>query len=201
MEAPQILLAILIGVGLSAACGFRMFVPFLFISVAANAGQITLAPGFEWMAEDAAVITFTVATVIEILAYYIPWVQDALAAVATPAAAVAGTILTASMITDMSPFMKWGISAIAGGGTATTVHVGTVAARGVGLMFTGGLANFVVSTVELVGAAVMAFLAVFIPLAALALLVCLFVGSIVCVAYWLGKPAARGPGGPALATG
>lgn len=172
MEA---LLAICVGVGLSAACGFRIFVPLLGLSIAANAGQLELAAGFEWIGSPIAIIAFSVATVLEISAYYIPWLDNLLDSIATPAAIVAGTILTGSMTGDMSPFLKWAIAIIAGGGTAGAIQTGSVLLRGASSATTGGFGNAAVSTGELAGATTVTFMAIFIPaLAAFltAMLVC-----------------------------
>src|SRR5512145_716711 len=99
-------LGLIVGIGLSAACGFRVFVPLLGMSLAAHSGYVTLAPGFEWLGTQEALIAFSTATVIEIAAYYIPWVDNTLDALMTPLAVVAGTVLTASLLGDISPFLK-----------------------------------------------------------------------------------------------
>src|SRR5437763_11567122 len=109
----EFILALCIGVGLSAACGFRVFVPLLIMSIAASSGHLNLAPGFQWIASPAAMAAFSVATVLEVAGYYIPWVDHLLDTIATPAAIIAGTIVTASMVTGMSPFMRWTLALIA----------------------------------------------------------------------------------------
>jgi hypothetical protein len=157
------LLGLLIGVCLAAACGFRIFVPFLGISLAARSGNLHLAPSFEWMASDVALTAFAIATVLEVLAYYIPWVDNLLDAAATPAAVVAGSIVTAAMITDMSPFLKWSLAIIAGGGVAATVQAGTVALRGASTVTTGGITNSLVASGELAGAVATSWLAIAVP--------------------------------------
>src|SRR5579859_1441024 len=112
------LLSVCIGIGLSAACGFRVFVPLLVMNIASLSGHLTLAHSFEWIGSYPALIAFSVATCVEIAGYYIPWVDHALDTIATPAAIVAGTLVTASVVSDMSPFLKWTLAAIAGGGAA-----------------------------------------------------------------------------------
>src|SRR5947207_9861715 len=112
----ETLLAISLGIGLSAACGFRVFVPLLVMSVASLSGHLTLAPGFQWIGTYPALVTFSAATVVEIGGYYIPWVDHLLDTMATPAAIVAGTVVTAAMVSNMSPMLKWTLAAIAGGG-------------------------------------------------------------------------------------
>src|SRR5512146_2904800 len=103
----ETLLSIGIGLGLSAACGFRVFVPLLVASIAARAGYLSLAPGFEWVGTQPALYAFATATLLEILAYYIPWLDNALDAIATPAAVIAGMLVGAAVFTDLPPFLKW----------------------------------------------------------------------------------------------
>lgn len=160
------LLSVCLGLGLAAACGFRIFVPMLGMSIAASAGHLELSPGFEWIGSPAAMVCFSVATVIEIIAYYVPWLDNALDSVTTPAAVIAGTILTASVITEMSPLMQWSVALIAGGGAAGVVQSGTVLLRGTSSVTTGGSANFVVSTAEWIGATGTTLLAILLPVLA-----------------------------------
>ena len=171
----ETVLSICLGVALSAACGFRVFVPLLVMNVASLTGHLTLGHGFEWLGSYPALVTFSVATVAEIAGYYVPWVDHLLDTIATPAAVIAGTIVTASVVTDMSPYLRWTLAAIAGGGAAGLVQGGTVLTRGASTATTGGLANPVVATMELIGAVVTSVLAIFAPLVA----VLLFVGLIV----------------------
>ena len=62
----ETLLGFIVGIGLSAACVFPVFVPLLGMSIAALPGHITPAQGFAWMGAWPAVIAFSVATVVEI---------------------------------------------------------------------------------------------------------------------------------------
>ena len=171
MNVWQIVLAVFVGIGLSAACGFRIFVPLLIASIASRAGAVSLGPGFEWIASNPAIITFGIATVLEIAAYYVPWLDNLLDTIATPAATVAGVLVTAAFISDMSPLLRWAIAVIAGGGVALTVQSMTVAVRAGSSGFTGGLGNPVVSTGEAVSSGFMSVLAVFVPVVAVALVV------------------------------
>jgi len=166
----ETLLAISLGLGLSAACGFRVFVPLLVMSVASLSGHLTLAPGFQWIGTYPALITFSVATVVEIGGYYIPWVDHLLDTMATPAAIVAGTVITAAMVSNTSPMLKWTLAAIAGGGAAALVQGTTVLARGVSTATTGGLGNPFFATIELGGALFTSILALLVPLLAVGLI-------------------------------
>ena len=169
------LLSLLIGIGLSAACGFRIFVPLLIMCIATRAGHLTLVPMFQWVGTDAALITFSVATCLEIAAYYIPWLDHCLDVIATPVAIVAGTIVTASMVGGMSPFLKWTLAVIAGGGAAGMVQGATVLARGASGVSTAGIGNPVVATAELGGSVITSVLAIAAPIAAVILLFVLLI--------------------------
>lgn len=167
-------LGIIIGIGLSAACGFRIFVPLLIMNLAVSGGLLHLPAGFEWLGGPYATVAFGTATAFEILGYYIPGVDHVLDIIATPAAVVAGTITTASMAVDLSPFMKWTLALIAGGGVAGLVQGTTVALRAKSSLATAGTANFLVASLELVGAVILALLAILLPVACLILILLFF---------------------------
>jgi hypothetical protein len=162
-------LAFFIGVGLSATCGFRIFVPLLGMSIAHHAGYITLSHGFEWIGSWPATIAFGVAMIIEVIAYYIPWVDNLLDTIATPAAVVAGTITTASMIGDLSPMLQWPLALIAGGGVAGLIQGSTVLARGTSSATTAGLGNPLVSTGELIVSIIGTVVSIVLPVLAIIL--------------------------------
>lgn len=169
----DIVMGVIVGVGLSAACGFRVFVPLLGMSIANLAGHLTLSPGFEWIGTWPALLTFATATILEIGAYFVPWVDNLMDTLATPAAIVAGTIITASQIGDASPLLKWSLALIAGGGVCGIVQTGSVAVRAASSGTTGGFGNFVVSVIELSAAICITILAIVVPVICLVLLVVL----------------------------
>ncbi len=191
----ETVLSVLVGLGLSAACGFRVFVPLLVAGVASRAGHLHLAEGFAWMGSDAALIALSVATVLEIVAYYVPWLDNFLDSVATPAAVVAGTLITASMITDTEPFLKWTLAAIAGGGLAGVVQVGTVVTRGASTATTGGLANPVVATAELGSSVAASLLSLVVPL----VVVITVVGVVGFGSVWYVRRQRQSPAPPRIA--
>ena len=155
MEA---ILSIMMGVALSATCGFRVFVPLLAVNIGTRAqdanGQplIELAGGFDWLSSDIALMVFVVATLFEIGGYYIPWIDNLLDTIASPASIVAGTVITASFITGMDPWLQWLLGVIAGGGAAGAVQAATVVTRAGSSVTTGGLGNPIVASVETSGA-------------------------------------------------
>jgi hypothetical protein len=160
----ETLLAVITGIGLSAACGFRVFVPLLALSIASMFGYLHLAQGFEWIGSYYAMIAFASATVLEIIAYYVPWLDNIMDAIVSPVSIIAGTIATASVITDMPPSLKWMVAIIAGGGIAGLLQGATTALRAKSSLFSGGLGNPLVATLELAGSAVFALLAIILPI-------------------------------------
>jgi len=161
----QLLFELSLGIGLSAASGFRVFVPFLLMSIASRAGFVHLGGHFAWIGSEAALITFAVATIVEVLAYYVPWLDHLLDSLTTPAAVVAGVLLTASVVTSADPLWRWTLAIVAGGGAAAAVQATTVGGRGASLLFTGGLGNPLVSTIELVGSVLLSAASILLPLA------------------------------------
>lgn len=155
----EIAAGILLGIGLAASSGFRVFLPLLVTSIASQLGYLHLSPGFEWMGSWIALISFATATAAEITAYYIPWLDNALDTISGPLAMVAGTVLTASFITDVNPLVQWTLGIIVGGGTAGIVKVGASAARLTSTATTGGLGNAAVATSENILSFVMSIMA------------------------------------------
>lgn len=189
-EMQETVMSVCLGLGLAAACGFRVFVPLLGMNLAAQSGHLTLASGLEWMGSTPATICFASATLLEIGAYYIPWLDNALDSIATPAAVIAGTIATASVVTDMSPYLKWTLAAIAGGGAAAAVQTGTVAVRGVSTATTAGLGNFMVSSTEFLASIVGTILAIVLPI----LCAVLVVACLAILAAWYVRRRRRARG-------
>lgn len=162
------LIGVLVGIGLSAASGLRVFIPLLGLSIAGHYGILPLGESFTWLASWQAMLAFGVAALLEVGAYYIPWLDHALDALLAPAAAVAGTLMTASTLGDASPLLKWSFAIIAGGGVSSLVHFGTSAVRAAVSLPTGGLGNPLVSSAEGIGALALSLLAIFIPILAFA---------------------------------
>jgi hypothetical protein len=175
MERMETILAVITGIGLSAACGFRIFVPLLFLNLASMYGYISLTPGFEWIGGYYATIAFAIATVLEIIAYYVPWLDNVMDAIASPVSIIAGAILTASVITDIPPSLKWIVAIIAGGGIAGFLQGSTTALRAKSSLFTGGIGNVAIATLELAGSVITSLLAILLPIIGFILVVILVV--------------------------
>jgi hypothetical protein len=163
----ETLLGIFIGIGLSAACGFRVFIPLMIVSVASLSGHLTLAPGFEWIGTYPALVAFGIASIIETLSYFVPVIDNLLDTISFPAAVIAGTIVMASAVSELSPLLRWSLAVIVGGGTAGTIQGLTSIARLTLTATTAGLGNPIFSTAEAGGSVAMSILAISLPFVAL----------------------------------
>lgn len=159
----ETLLDLMLGIGLSAAAGFRVFVPLLVMSAAAVLGHVDLPTDFDWIESDQALIVFAAASLMEIVGYYIPFLDVLLDTIATPAAIIAGTLITASLASDLNPFLQWTVAIIAGGGTAGLTKGTTAIIRVIATAVFAGLSNPVIATIELVLAITLAVLAITVP--------------------------------------
>lgn len=169
----KILISLLMGLGLSASSGFRVFVPLLVASIATKMGILQLGDGFQWMGSTPAIIAFAAATLFEIGGYYIPFVDNVLDTITTPASVIAGTLLTASAILpDIDPMLKWGLGIVVGGGSAGVIQAGTALTRATSTATTAGTANPIVATVEHIFSIVGSILSLVIPF---------IIAGIVCV--------------------
>ena len=153
-------LAIVIGLGLSVACGFRAFIPMLVTSIAAHTGNLELAESLIWLGEWSALIALSVATVCEIILSKIGGIDNILDVLEAPLVFVAGTVLALPVFTDMNPLLLWGLAAIAGGGSAEVVHIGDAGVRGSLTLTTAGIGNIVFGIVEDVAAVTLSILSI-----------------------------------------
>jgi hypothetical protein len=177
---------VLVGIGLAASCGFRVFVPFLVTSAAALGGYLDVAQNFDWLGTWPALSAFAVATLVEILAYYVPWLDNLLDTLTSPLAVIAGMLLFAASVTNIDPFLKWTLAIIAGGGSAALVQGGTVLTRIASTTTTGGLANFGVATAESLASVFFSLISIIVPIAS----VVLVLAAAGCM-YYLGRRVLR----------
>jgi hypothetical protein len=159
----EIAIGICLGLGLAASCGFRVFVPLLISNIASMTGIVNIGGGFEWMGSWPAFAIFLTATVAEIGAYYIPILDNALDTISVPLAAIAGTLLSVTFITDVPPMVQWTLGIIVGGGSAVVIKSGASMARLKSTAFTAGWANWLIATFEHVTSFVMSILTVLLP--------------------------------------
>jgi hypothetical protein len=160
------LLGIPVGLALSTAAGLRVFIPLLVTSLASRSGYLALTPSMSWIASDAALVAFVTAAIMEVGAYYVPWLDNVADAIATPAAITAGIIEMAAVTPDLPPLLRWTVAVIAGGGVAGFAQLATTLLRFKSSTLTAGTGNPIVATAELVGSLAIAVLALLAPLVA-----------------------------------
>lgn len=145
----HIVTAIAMGIALSACCGFRIFIPMLAAAVGAYNHWLNLPADMHWLGTMPAIICFATAAIMEIAAYYFPFLDNILDAVATPVAIGAGTILALAIIPlPQDQLTRWVLAFIAGGATAGTIHVGAGFLRLFSTKATLGAGNPLVATGE-----------------------------------------------------
>jgi len=140
--------AVFLGIGLAASCGFRVFVPMLVAALAARFGFLPVGESFAWLSGGTAIACFSVATLVEIVAYYIPFIDNLLDTISGPLAIGAGTLLAASVIPMDNELFKWVMALIVGGGAASVVQGATTVSRLGSSATTAGLGNPVVASGE-----------------------------------------------------
>lgn len=160
----EYVIGICLGIGLAASAGFRVFVPLLVANISSMLGWVHLSDSFEWMGTWGAFAVFLSATVIETGGYYIPWLDNALDTIAIPLAALAGTLLAVTFMSELPPVVQWTLGIIAGGGSAAVIKTGASMARLKSSLFTAGWANWIIATFEHIASVVMSVLTVLIPI-------------------------------------
>jgi hypothetical protein len=194
VSESDLALSIALGIGLAAAAGFRVFLPLLVMSAASLTGHLPVSEGFAWLATPTALAMLSAAAVLEVLAYYIPGIDNLLDALAAPAAITAGVIASAAVMTDLPPIVKWTTAVIAGGGAAGLIHGAGAALRASSTLGTGGLGNPLIATAELAGSLLVSLLALAAPLVTVALLVIVgFVALRLLRRFFAGAPTTTDP--------
>ncbi|MFT4022839.1 MAG: DUF4126 domain-containing protein [Flavihumibacter sp.] len=187
----EVFLAVAMGIGLSACCGFRVFLPLLVAAVAARSGLLPVQYGMEWLGSWTAIICLGTAMVLEILAYYIPFIDNILDAIATPLAVGAGTLVAFSVFPtgEMEPLYRWGMALLAGGSLAGTIQIGSGLLRLLSSKTTAGTGNGAVATGENMAALGGSLASLWVPvLAALVLLLlCAWLAVKICRRFFWPK--------------
>ncbi|MEY2847182.1 MAG: hypothetical protein RL076_2728 [Chloroflexota bacterium] len=174
-EYAVVVFGVVTGVALSAVAGVRIFLPFLVAAIAVKLGIIEVANDFAWISSWPALAVFATAALTEVLAYYIPVIDHALDVLGSPAAIVAGSLLTASMVVGMDEWLRWSLAIIAGGGIAGSLHVGKTLLRGASTATTAGLANPLLATGEMIGSTLVAIAAIWIPVVVVVLAIIMLI--------------------------
>jgi hypothetical protein len=172
----SILTSIAMGIALSACAGFRVFIPMLAGALAGHFNIIHLPIDMAWLSGWPAIALFGTAAVAEIVAYYIPFVDNILDTIAAPLSVGAGTVLAASLLPlGHNDLLRWAVAFLAGGSAAGTIQLGTGLLRLFSSKATVGTGNAVVATSENAAAVSGSLLAFVIPVIVAILLIALIV--------------------------
>jgi len=194
-DGTALALQIATGIALAACAGLRAFLPLLVVGVAGRMDWIPLTRSFEWMADWPALIVFGCAVVIEILGDKFPVVDHFLDSAQVLIKPVAGTMLAASVLTQLTPLQATVLALIIGGGVAEGVHLAKAQVRLASTATTGGVANPLLSFLEDIAAGLGSLLSLVFPILACLVLLALIVGLV----WWLQRRrryAARPPAIP-----
>ena len=175
MQITSILLSVFLGIGLASATGFRIFLPLFVLSVAAHFQMLTINQNFAFVGNLTALLVLGVAMIVEILAYYIPFIDNILDVVATPLAAIAGTFVMVSTLVDFSPVATWSLAIIAGGGTATAFQGMTTVTRMASTAKTAGIGNPILATAETGTSVLLSVSSLFLPIVTFVIVLVLLV--------------------------
>ncbi len=178
----ETILSVCLGIGLASASGFRVFLPVFALSLASHLNLIPLNESWVWIGSLPALISFAAAMVFEIFGYFIPFIDNLLDTIATPLAAIAGFVVMASTLIDVSPTITTILAIIAGGGTASAMQVLTTTTRLASSVKTAGIGNPIVATAETGTAITLSSFAIFLPIVAIVLVVIIF-----GVVFWIYK--------------
>jgi len=184
-----LLLAALTGLALAACAGLRVFLPLFAAGVAARFFDWPLAPSMDWLSGDAALVSFGVASVVEIVADKVPALDHVLDGAQTFLAPEAGAMLAVSSLTDLPPSTALALGIITGAPIAGGVHLLAAATRLKSSLFTLGAGNPVLSVIEDVVAGVGVLLAFVIPL----VVVVGIVLAVLAIRRWRRRPRAALP--------
>lgn len=177
----EILISLCLGITLSAASGLRVFIPPLIMCLAALFGNLPLATNLQWIGTYPTLIVLSTAVVVEVLAYYVPGINNLLDLIELPTAIAVGSILTAATLGDLNPVLQWTLAILAGGSTAGVVETTTSVTRLAATTLTGGVGNPIFSTAEAVLSVLLTLLGLAIPLLA--------AGVVLLMIIWLIRKA------------
>ena len=190
----NIIAALCLGIGLSAACGFRVFIPPLALSIAAHGGMLQLSSEWEWLGSESAITTLSIAATVEVFAYFIPWVSNFLDSIEILLAPIAGMFMTASTLSmagDFDPTLLWILTVIVGGATAETVELTTSVTRLATSVSTAGMGSPIIGLVEAISSAIISILAISLPILSTLLVIFLLIYGIRRILKFIAKRKRR----------
>lgn len=167
VSVVELVVGVCAGISLSAACGFRAFLPLLAVSIAAHFFGFKVNADFAWIGSWASIVSLATATIVEIVAYYLPFVDNLLDLINVPLAFVAGAVVMSGVLPDVHPYLKWSIAGLLGSSAAGLTQLVTMIIRGASTATTAGAGNNVVALLENVCAVIFSIGAILLPLLAI----------------------------------
>ena len=107
-----------------------------------------------------------IACLAEFGAYYVPWLDNVLDTIASPAAVLSGIGMTSMVLVGSDPIIQWSFAIIAGGGSAGIIQATTVVIRGLSSTLTLGFGNSFVASGENIASIVLTIAALIAPIIA-----------------------------------
>ena len=147
-DTGMFLTQLAMGFGLAASVGLRAFLPLLAAGILSRVGYVNLGDSFHWMSSTPALVVFGSAVVFEVLADKIPGLDHVLHAVEAFVKPAAGTLVAASLFTNLDPMTASVLGLIGGGAIAGAVHAVKGTTRVVSTATTAGLGNPILSFME-----------------------------------------------------
>lgn len=165
METGSLILALLLGLGLSASTGLNTFLPLLLLAAAAKfqIAGISLGERFEWLSSDVAIIVLIVACIAELVADKVPAVDHFLDSIGTFVRPVAGAVASASVLTGLDPTVAALVGIMVGAPASLGFHTLKAGTRVASSATTFGCANPFISLAEDFLALVLSIIAIFAP--------------------------------------
>ncbi|HEX8155116.1 MAG TPA: DUF4126 domain-containing protein [Thermoanaerobaculia bacterium] len=166
MDAGQLALTLMLGLGLAASTGLNASLPLLLLAGAAkfHIAGITLNGSFGWLRSDVAIFVLIVAAILEIVGDKIPAVDHFLDAIGTFIRPAAGGVAVASVLTHVDPVTAAVIGLMIGSPVSFGFHTVKAATRVGSSAITFGCGNPVLSVIEDVLSVVLSIAAIFTPI-------------------------------------
>jgi hypothetical protein len=171
----ETMVSIFLGIGLAASVGFRVFLPLFALSLASYFNLWELNDSWVWIGSLPALITFGVATLVELFAYFIPYVDNLLDSLALPLATLAGTAVMVATVAELDPVVTWSLAIIAGGGTAAAIKGASATGRLTSTATTAGIGNPLISFIETIMAVLLSLVSILAPVIASVLVILLLI--------------------------
>lgn len=186
-----ILLSLFLGTTLAAVAGLRAFLPLFLIGVLERAellSPFSIGDTFQWLTSDIAILTFGIATVMEVTADKVPGMDSVMDTVMTFVRPGAGAVSVFAVLSSQDPTLAYVAGFVLAAGASLPIHLGKGMLRLGSHVGTGGMGSPLLSTAEDATSAGVITLSVLAPFMA----VLFGVSSIVFVAWIVSKLRRRG---------